>query len=243
LEDFPVTTPSLIPPSAAYTDYMQLDTLLSLQRPACARVHPDELHFQTVHQVTELLLQCTFEDLDRAAAAIDANDPLSAERLAWRARVGVGVARAAVELLAGLTLRDYHTIRLSLGTSSAAESPGWARIRRSGAGLAKALTHLLTRQGIDLVDVYLHGDTADPVHRLAEAMVGLDVACAEWRFAHFSAAARLIGAASTGTQGMPVDGLGRAIHHRMFPDLWHVRQTLTEQTGAGLATSDRRSRP
>ena len=37
-----------------YPSYLELDTLLSLQRPRSTPVHPDELLFIVVHQASEL---------------------------------------------------------------------------------------------------------------------------------------------------------------------------------------------
>ena len=39
--------------------------------------------------------------------------------------------------------------------------------------------------------------------------------------------ARVIGDSVVGTQGTPVEVLGRLIHHVFFPELWRVRNELT----------------
>jgi tryptophan 2,3-dioxygenase len=39
--------------------------------------------------------------------------------------------------------------------------------------------------------------------------------------------ARIIGDEVVGTQGTPVELLGRLIHHRMYPELWQARNELT----------------
>jgi len=39
---------------------------------------------------------------------------------------------------------------------------------------------------------------------------------------------RIIGGEVVGTQGTPVELLGGLIHKRLFPELWQVRNELTE---------------
>ncbi len=48
-----------------------------------------------------------------------------------------------------------------------------------------------------------------------------------WRVRHFVVVERVIGGAVIGTQGTPVEVLGRLIHKRSFPELWQVRNELT----------------
>ena len=48
-----------------------------------------------------------------------------------------------------------------------------------------------------------------------------------WRIRHYKVVARVIGDSVVGTQGTPVEVLGRLIHHVFFPELWRVRNELT----------------
>ncbi len=43
---------------------------------------------------------------------------------------------------------------------------------------------------------------------------------------HFKVVERIIGDV-VGTQGTPVELLGRLIHHRYYPELWRARTELT----------------
>ena len=44
---------------------------------------------------------------------------------------------------------------------------------------------------------------------------------------HYRVVARIIGDRVVGTQGTPVEVLGRMIHKQLYPDLWEVRNRLT----------------
>jgi tryptophan 2,3-dioxygenase len=45
---------------------------------------------------------------------------------------------------------------------------------------------------------------------------------------HFKVVERIIGGEVVGTQGTPVELLGGLIHRALFPELWRVRNRLTE---------------
>jgi tryptophan 2,3-dioxygenase len=212
---------SVVPePSAPYGQYMRVSELLDLQRPAAVRVHPDELHFQTVHQVTELLLQCITDDLTRAGQLVDGDAALPAERLVARATTTMTAARAVLDVLGAFTIADYNVIRRELGSSSAAESPGWAGLAKAAAALNLAFARMTDRLGVDLVSSLEGGDHADPIHRLATAMMDADVALSEWRWRHYCTATRLIGLAGTGTQGTHLQVLSRHAHEHAFARVW-----------------------
>src|SRR6266481_5272756 len=68
-----------------YERYLRTDELLSLQKPAGERLHPDEHTFQIVHQSSELLLRGAHNELDRARIHINQGDLQNAARLLRRA--------------------------------------------------------------------------------------------------------------------------------------------------------------
>ena len=49
-----------------------------------------------------------------------------------------------------------------------------------------------------------------------------------WRFRHYAVVARAIGEGSIGTQGTPVEVLGKLVAQRQLPKLWEVRSRLVE---------------
>ena len=55
----------------------------------------------------------------------------------------------------------------------------------------------------------------------------LDERVTTWRVRHFKVVGRIIGDSVVGTQGTPVEVLGRLIHHTFFPELWRARNDLT----------------
>ena len=81
--------------------------------------------------------------------------------------------------------------------------------------------------GLDLVEVYVQGREHEELYQLAEALVEWDERITMWRIRHYKVVARIIGDQVVGTQGTPVEVLGKMIHHNFFPALWRARNQLT----------------
>ena len=81
--------------------------------------------------------------------------------------------------------------------------------------------------GLSLADVYVRGREHEDLYQLAEALLELDEQAQHWRMRHYQVVARVIGDKVVGTQGTPVELLGRLIATTSFPELWEVRNELT----------------
>jgi tryptophan 2,3-dioxygenase len=77
-------------------------------------------------------------------------------------------------------------------------------------------------------DVYVRGREFEELYQLAETLTELDERATLWRIRHFKVVERIIGGEVVGTQGTPVELLGGLIHRSFFPELWKVRNRLTE---------------
>jgi tryptophan 2,3-dioxygenase len=64
-----------------------------------------------------------------------------------------------------------------------------------------------------------------------------------WRFRHYVAVARALGEETIGTQGTPVQVLGKLIAQRQLPRLWEARSRLTELFEAERALAQRARAP
>ena len=122
---------------------------------------------------------------------------------------------------------EYQEIRKVLGHGSGFDSPGWREIRRVTPLLGQAFHVLREQAGLSLADVYVHGREHEELYQLAEALIEWDERINFWRIRHYKVVARVIGDTVVGTQGTPVEVLGRLVHHVFFPELWRVRNELT----------------
>lgn len=226
VEDF---SEPILPGSGAsdYERYLRTDELLALQKPPEERAHHDELLFQTVHQSSELWLKLCAEEMDTAAEHLRAAEVPPALRLLERSVLCLRYATEQLEMLEKMSPWEYQEVRRVLGHGSGFDSPGWREIRRFAPALGQELHTLLRGEGIDLVTLYVQGREREDLYRLAEALLELDERVQTWRIRHYRVVARIIGDAVVGTQGTPVEVLGRLIHKVFYPELWEVRNKLT----------------
>jgi tryptophan 2,3-dioxygenase len=114
-----------------------------------------------------------------------------------------------------------------LGHGSGFDSPGFKEIRRVSKILGEQFAAARERAGLSLVEVYTRGREFEELYNLAEQIIELDERITVWRVRHFKVVQRTIGGDVVGTQGTPVEIMGRLIHHSLFPELWDVRNELT----------------
>ena len=108
------------------------------------------------------------------------------------------------------------------------DSPGFRRVPHVTQRLWKAFDALLSRAGLELTDLYMHGREHEELYQLAELLTEWDERLWLWRFRHYAIVARALGEDTIGTQGTPVQVLGKLIAQRQIPKLWDVRSRLVE---------------
>ncbi|MGZ8783084.1 MAG: tryptophan 2,3-dioxygenase family protein [Gaiellaceae bacterium] len=210
-----------------YERYLNTVGLLSLQKRSDEWVHRDELLFQTVHQSSELWLQLAWNDVEAATEHLLAAEIPPALRLLRRSTLCLNYATTQLDMLEQMSPWEYQEIRKVLGHGSGFDSPGWREIRRVTPPLGQAFHALREQAGLSLLDVYVKGREHEDLYQLAEVITEWDERINFWRIRHYKVVARVIGDSVVGTQGTPVEVLGRLIHHVFFPELWRVRNELT----------------
>jgi tryptophan 2,3-dioxygenase len=212
-----------------YERYLRTDDLLALQKTAEERTHPDELLFQTVHQSSELWLKLATSEVERATGHVRDGELAPALRLLRRASLCLDYITRQLDMLEQMSPWEYQEIRRVLGHGSGFDSPGFREVRRVTPPLGEAFDRALAAAGLDVVEVYVRGREHEELYQLAEALVEWDERITMWRIRHYKVVARIIGDQVVGTQGTPVEVLGKMIHHNFFPALWRVRNQLTKR--------------
>jgi tryptophan 2,3-dioxygenase len=210
-----------------YERYLNTVSLLALQKTPDEWVHRDELLFQTVHQSSELWLKLAWNDIEAATQHLAGGEIPPALRLLRRSTLCLLYATSQLDMLEHMSPWEYQEIRKVLGHGSGFDSPGWRELRRVTPALGQAFHALREQAGLSLVDVYVQGREHEELYQLAEALTEFDERINFWRIRHYKVVARIIGDSVVGTQGTPVEVLGRLIHHVFFPELWRVRNELT----------------
>ncbi|MDQ3068271.1 MAG: tryptophan 2,3-dioxygenase family protein [Acidobacteriota bacterium] len=223
----------ILPGSAAtdYERYLRTDELLALQRTPDEQLHRDEMLFQSVHQTSELWLKFAWFEIDTAIERIDRDAVWPAIRLLRRVSDALDLVNDNTLMLEHLAPADYHVVRNGLGHGSGFDSPGFRNIHERGPQLNRAFLDVMARRGVDVAT--LHRETAafEDLFQLAERLIDIDSRVMLWRTLHLRIVERIIGGKVIGTQGTPVEVLGRRLDVRYFPELWDVRNQLTKEAG------------
>src|SRR5262245_15277857 len=225
----------ILPGTAAtdYERYLRTDELLSLQKTPADVTHRDEHLFQTVHQSSELWLKLACLEIEQATALLGADGVLPAVRLLRRANDCMDLITGQLHMLEHMNPVDYAVVRTALGHGAGFDSPGFRRVHQLSPVLGEAFEALLKRRGVGVADVYNAGYEQEDLYQLAEQLLTWDERVILWRFHHLKVVERIIGGSVIGTQGTPVEVLGRRIDLRFFPDLWTVRDEITRRSPLG----------
>ena len=219
------------PGATDYERYLRTDELLALQKSPAQMAHRDELLFQTIHQTSELWMKLACFELETALSFIEAGTLPQASRLVRRAVSALDRVQDATLMLENLSPWDYHGVRSQLGHGSGFDSPGFRAIHDLSPKLAHAFMALVERRGLTLRDIYREREKHADIFDLAERFVDWDQRLVLWRTMHLKLVERIIGGHVIGTQGTPVEVLGRRLDVRYFQALWDLRNSLTDEAG------------
>ena len=210
-----------------YERYLRTDELLALQKRPEERAHHDELLFQTVHQSSELWLKLAAEEVETAGGA--------PPRARARTRAPAPAARAS---LPSVRHRRSSTCssrcrRGSTRRSGACSATAAASTRPAGARSAswrrcssRSCTPSCASAG-STSSRCTRGREHEELYQLAEALIELGRARDDVAHPPLQGRRAVIGDKVVGTQGTPVEVLGRLIHKSLYPELWEVRNKLT----------------
>ena len=133
----------------SYGDYLQLDLLLSAQRPLSDPPQHDEMLFIIQHQTTELWLKLLVHELRSARALLATDDLAPALKRLARVKHVQHVLTDQWSVLATLTPSEYALIRPFLATSSGFQSAQYREVE-----------FLLGNKSADMVKVFVHDPEA-----------------------------------------------------------------------------------
>ena len=212
-----------------YERYLRTDELLALQKTPEEMTHRDELLFQTVHQSSELWLKLAAFEVETAICYLRERKLPAAIRLLRRGTDALKLVGELLDRLEQMSPWEYtRGVRPVLGHGSGFDSPGWNEVRRLSPDLGAVFHELRAEAGLSLLEVYTRGREHEELYQLAELLTEWDERATLWRIRHYKVVERIIGGEVVGTQGTPVELLGGLIKHRFYPELWDVRNELTE---------------
>jgi tryptophan 2,3-dioxygenase len=216
------------PGQSIYEQYLRTGELLSLQKPEQELAHHDELQFQVVHQVFELWWKESAFELRTIRTLLQQNNLPSALRLMQRVIRTQYLLLDNLHMLETMTPWDFHGFRKVLGDGAGTDSPGFHALMNLSPLLWDDFQALLDRNQVTLTDIYIRAADYPLLMAIAEALTDYDEVFQIFRAQHFKLAQRMIGPGSIGTGGTPMEILERTLHDVFYPELWLVRNQLTD---------------
>jgi tryptophan 2,3-dioxygenase len=216
-----------------YERYLRTPELLALQKLPEGRSHPDELMFQSVHQVEEIWMKLMVHELGEAVVAVDADRFSPARDSIERAcRVEV-LLEQQLKLFETMLPPAFLAIRRGLGAGSGLDSPGFNRMNEIAPMIWASFSRALDRQPIDLLTLYQEPASRPDVLGVAEALITLDAQMQRFKREHIMVVKRIIGIGTASLRGNPIEMLERSAQLTYFPILWAVRDRLFLDFKAG----------
>ncbi|MFD8012192.1 tryptophan 2,3-dioxygenase family protein [Streptomyces sp. NPDC058955] len=202
-----------------YRDYLELDALLSLQKPRAAESVEmrstvlSEQFFIIAHQASELWLRQILSDLEAVVDVMTTSDDTSEAEwivdLLQRAGELVRLLNTQLTALDRLPLGDFATFRTLLGTASGAQSEQFHRLAHligdatTEGPLYQAFAAWVARSGHSVADLARQGIDAGIHYRVIEALLDVGNGYWRWQVSHISLITRVLGphAGTGGTSG------------------------------------------
>ena len=213
---------------SVYERYLRIDELLSLQKPENELVHHDELQFQVVHQVFELWWKETGFELRTIRTLLQQRNLTESVRLLQRVIRTQHMLLENMRMLETMTPWDFHQFRLVLADGAGTDSPGFHMLLTLSPLLWNDFSAILTHEQMSLTDVYMQAERYPLLLACAEALLDYDEVFQLFRGQHLKLAQRMIGPGSIGTGGTPMQLLERTLKDVFYPELWEVRNQLTQ---------------
>jgi tryptophan 2,3-dioxygenase len=129
-------------PAVTYESYLELDQLLSLQRPRSDGPEHDELLFIVIHQVYELWFKELLHEIDRVAMLFGNDEPYRAQHTLKRILTILKILVGQLDILETMTPLEFLSFRARLEAASGFQSNQFRQLEfalgaKNGAALAR----------------------------------------------------------------------------------------------------------
>lgn len=216
-----------------YEVYLNTKALLSCQTPYADLCNADELQFQLVHQVEELwmkLIAYTLLDIDEYLQQHNTPRVLTLFR---RVHLTQKLMIEQIALLETMSPKEYQAIRQRLGNGSGQESPGFRVLLKMYQPIwASFEENYLRKHNLTVEKIYDSEYNHGEAYVVAEALAEFDELFQKFRADHMQLIHRTIGFGSKSLKGRPVEILEDGMRHKFFPELWEIRNEMTDKWGA-----------
>jgi len=216
-----------------YELYLNTKKLLTCQKDFAEFCNRDELQFQIVHQAEELwmkLIAYTLLDIDDYIQRENTNRVVT---LFKRVHIAQRLMTEQLALLETMSPKEYQQIRLVLGNGSGQESPGFRVLLRMHPHLWTSFkAHYLDKHGLTVEKIYNSEYKHCDAYMVAECLAEFDELLQIFRYHHLQLIHRSIGLGAKSLKGRAVELLNEGLKTSFYPELWEVRNKMTDAWGA-----------
>jgi tryptophan 2,3-dioxygenase len=216
-----------------YEIYLNTKSLLACQKNFDSFCNRDELQFQIVHQVEELWMKLV------AYTLLEVDDYLQQENtnrvvtLFRRVHLTLRMMTDQLGLLETMSPKEYQEIRLQLGHGSGQESPGFRVLLKMPHLLWESFReHFLENHDLTVEKIYNSGYHHSDAYVVAESLAEFDELFQKFRYHHLQLIHRSIGLGARSLKGRVVELLENGLRVQFFPELWEIRNQMTDAWGA-----------
>ncbi|MFQ5724519.1 MAG: tryptophan 2,3-dioxygenase family protein [Terriglobia bacterium] len=216
-----------------YELYLNTKQLLSCQKDFKDFCNQDELQFQIVHQAEELwmkLIAYTLLDIDDYLQRENTHRVLTLFR---RVHLAQKLMIEPLGLLETMSPKEYQEIRVNLGSGSGQESPGFRTLLKMPPHLWQSFkNHYLDKHDLTVEKIYNSQYSHNDAYVVAEALAEFDELFQKFRYYHIQLIHRSIGLGAKSLKGRSVEILDEGLRTQFFPELWEIRNRMTDDWGA-----------
>jgi tryptophan 2,3-dioxygenase len=216
-----------------YEIYLNTKALLACQKDFAALCNGDELQFQIVHQVEELWMKVIAYTLLAIDDYLQQEDTNRVITLFRRVHMVVRLMTEQLGLLETMSPREYQEIRLQLGHGSGQESPGFRVLLKMYSPIWESFKqHYLDKHGLTVEMIYNSSYSHSDAYVVAESLAEYDELFQKFRYHHLQLIHRSIGLGAKSLKGRAVELLENGLRVQFFPELWEVRNKMTDEWGS-----------
>lgn len=216
-----------------YEIYLNTKRLFTCQKDFKDFCNRDELQFQIVHQAEELWMKLIAYTLLDIGDYIERQDTNRVLTLFKRVHLAEKLMIEQLALLETMSPKEYQEIRVGLGSGSGQESPGFRTLLKMHPPLWESFrTHYLEKHGLTVEKIYNSEYGHSDAYVVAEALAEFDELFQKFRYHHWQLIHRTIGLGAKSLKGRSVEILQEGLRVQFFPELWEIRNKMTDEWGA-----------
>ena len=220
------------PGNSDYEIYLRTNDLFACQTDFHQLCNGDELQFQLVHQIEELLMKliiCSLIDINESMEKCETNKVISLFKRVHLCQISI---LNTLDFLSTMSPKNYQEIRKKLGRGSGRDSPGFKIILGLFSPLWETYkTYYLEKNNMTIEQIYDYDFTHCDAYVVAENLLEFDALFQQFLAKHMQVIGRSIGCESKSLSGKDVRRLNNRLEKKYFPELWKIRSDMTDRWG------------